>query len=333
MAVNRRITSSDVAREAGVSKWTVTRAFTPGASIAPESRERVLSAAEKLGYRPNLLARSLATKRTQQVAVLIDDFANPAKLPFLAQLTLALQNEETVMMLININQHHDHVDALLNADQRQVDAAILFGTDFRDVVLEENGGLSPRLPVFVLARESMTSSIPAVSCDSDIAIREICAHLVARGYRHPGFMTGPRTLSTALGRRRHFCKFWEDAGIPHVPILAAGNYERTAAMAALRKYLQATPETARIDVLMCENDALAMGAVDAARWEFGLRIPDDLAIVGFDGFEQTASPSYDLTTYQQPIVEMVDAIVAMALNRIPRESLKLRGSLLVRGST
>jgi LacI family transcriptional regulator len=97
----RKATASDVARAAGVSKWTVTRAFTPGASIAEDSRKRVLEAAERLSYRPNLLARSLATKSTQQVAVLVDDFANLHKLPFLEKLTAALQADGMVAMLIN----------------------------------------------------------------------------------------------------------------------------------------------------------------------------------------------------------------------------------------
>lgn len=332
-ASTRKITASDVAQAAGVSKWTVARAFTSGASIAPESRERVLRAAEKLGYRPNLLARSLAKNRTHQVAVLIDDFSNPAKLPFLASLSDALQNAGLLMVLININHHHDHVDALMNADQRQVDAAVLFGTDFRDVTLEERGNHGPHMPVFVLARESTIALIPAVTCDSGIAMREICEHLWQRGYRKPGFMTGPRTLSTALGRRRNFVKLWEDRGMAGIPIINAGSYDRMAAMTALQSYLHETPANERIDVLMCETDILAMGAADLVRNEFGLRIPDDLAIVGFDDYELVSAPSYDLTTYRQPIDEMVNALVGMILGKTPSGSLAIPGKLVIRRST
>lgn len=332
-ANTRKITASDVALEAGVSKWTVARAFTAGASIAPDSRERVLEAAEKLGYRPNLLARSLAKNRSNQVAVLIDDFANPAKLPFLEKLSDALQNAGLLMVLININHHHDHVDTLMNADQRQVDAAILFGTDFRDVALKERGLHGPHMPVFVMARESMIASIPAVTCDSAIAMREICEHMWQRGYRKPGFMTGPRTLSTALGRRRNFNLLWKSRGIAEIPVIDAGSYDRMAAMTALRRYLQETTVAERIDVLMCETDILAMGAADLARSEFGLKIPDDLAIVGFDDYELVSSPSYDLTTYRQPIDEMVNALVGMILGRTRPKSLALPGELMIRGST
>lgn len=332
-SATRRATASDVAKAAGVSKWTVTRAFTPGASIAPDSRERVMQAARALDYRPSLLARSLATNKTNQVAVLVDDFANPSKLPFLAQLTHALQAEGMVMVLVNINQHYTHLNALTNVDQRQVDAAILFGTDFKDMKLDEAGARRPALPLYVLARDSMIDTIPSVSCDSAVAMAEICAHLWQRGYRRPGFMTGPRTLSTALGRRRHFVAEWAARGVTDVPLLVTGSYDREAAIATLRDYLNQTPPEARVDVLMCENDALAMGAADLARSHFGLRVPQDLAILGFDDYEQVAAPCYDLTSYRQPIAGMVDALIAMIQGKAPQQSLALRGELILRGST
>src|SRR3954464_2329565 len=120
--MGRRATAKEVAQAAGVSKWTVIRAFTPGASITEETRAKVLKVAQKLNYSPNLLARSLATNLTNQVAVFVDDFGNPHKLPFLEKLTERLQAEGLIVMLININRYFDHVHALLNHNQQQVDA-------------------------------------------------------------------------------------------------------------------------------------------------------------------------------------------------------------------
>lgn len=329
----RRATAADVAIAAGVSKWTVTRAFTPGASIADASRERVLREAAKLGYRPNLLARSLATKTTNLVALLVDDFANAYKLPVLELLTQALQAEGMVAILININRRFDHVAAFLDAGQRQVDAVILLGTDFRDETFNDQAVPAAGPPLFVLARESTIAHIPSVSCDAPQSMEEINDHLWARGYRRPGFMSGPRTLSTVLGRKSCFSSFWQQRGIAEVAELPAGRYDRESAANALRHYLAATPAEERIDVLMCENDALAIGAVDVARYEFGLKIPEGLAIVGYDGHEMTAAPSFDLTTYQQPMEEMVEAIVAMLKGRLEPKSITLPGKLIVRGST
>jgi DNA-binding LacI/PurR family transcriptional regulator len=207
------------------------------------------------------------------------------------------------------------------------------GTDFRDAMLAQQGTPRPRLPLYVLARESMISTIPSVTCDSQIAMQEICDHLWERGYRRPGFMTGPRTLSTALGRRRHFLANWERRGVHGVPVIGAGSYDRDAAISVLRTYLSAATDADRIDVLMCENDALAMGAMDLVRSEFGLSIPRDLAIVGFDDYELVSSPSYELTTYRQPVDAMVEALMKMIRGDAEQASVAIPGQLCIRSTT
>jgi DNA-binding LacI/PurR family transcriptional regulator len=310
----------------------VIRAFTPGASITEESRAKVMAAAGQLNYRPNLLARSLATNLTHQVAILVDDFENPHKLPVLERLTLELQAEGLVAMLVNINDRFGHVHALLNAGQRQVDAVILFGTAFRNQTLQD-ARLEGAAPMFVLARDSQIPGVPAISCDATVAIEELCAHLYEQGYRRPGFMAGPQTLSTALGRRRSSITFWNRHGIERVPELLAKSYSMTSGAEAARHYLQETSTGDRIDVLMCENDALALGALDVLRSEFGLRVPQDIAVAGFDNIMFAGAPAYDLTTYEQPVEEMVKTTIEMVLGRRERETIQLRGSLIVRGST
>ncbi len=331
--MKRKPSSTDVAIAAGVSKWTVIRAFDPSASIAESSRARVLEEATKLGYRPNLLARSLATNRTNLVAVLVDDFVNFHKLPVLEMVTLALQAEGMAAVLININQRFDHLEALLNAGQRQVDAVILLGTAFRDETLQNRANLGTSPPLFVLARESTIDTIPSVHCDAETSMIEIGKHLWERGYRRPGYLSGPRTLSTALGRGRWFSVFWRTHDILDVPQLSAGSYDPQDAAAAMRKYLEVTPENERIDVLMCENDALAIGAIDVARHEFGVKVQKELAIVGYDGIAITAAPAYDITTYEQPMQQMVNKLMDMMKGRVESKSVALPGRLIVRGST
>ena len=143
--MGKRPTAKEVAEAAGVSKWTVIRAFTPGASIAEKSRAKVMAVAHELNYSPNLLARSLATNLTHQVAAFVDDFDNPHKLPLIAALTEIMQSEGLVVSVININTHFDHIHALLSADQRQIDAVLLCGTAFRDEMLTD-ARLGPGTP-------------------------------------------------------------------------------------------------------------------------------------------------------------------------------------------
>ncbi|RFZ81553.1 LacI family DNA-binding transcriptional regulator [Shinella sp. WSJ-2] len=331
--MRKRATAKEVADAAGVSKWTVIRAFTEGASITEESKRRVMEAATALNYSPNLLARSLAKNLTHQIAVFVDDFANPQKLPFLETLTERLQAEGLVAMLININTNFDHVHALLNADQRQVDAVVLFGTAFRNETLNDSRLGRGAPPMFVLARDSQIEGVPAVVCDAERALREIVDHLHARGYRRPGFMSGASALSTALKRRQHFLEVWKEKGVDTVASLSAERYSAQAGVAAIRAYMESTAPADRIDVLMCENDILALGAMDTLRGTYGLRVPEDMAVVGFDNYELGGAFAYGLTTYEQPKDEMIDVIMAMITGRQPAETVTLSGKLIVRTST
>lgn len=331
-AMTRRSTAEDVAIEAGVSRWTVNRAYVPGSNISERSRKRVMEVAERLGYRPNLLARSLNTKVTGQVAILVDDFTNLFKLQPLEKLTAALQAEDMVGLLIHIGQHFDHTRAFLHADQRQVDSIVLLGTGFQDDTLHEAlraGGPS----VYVLARESVHPDIPSIACDADVSMAEIVAHLASRGYRRPGFMSGARALSTGLGRQKFYAKYWRKHGVRKIHELSAGAYDYRAAEAVLQGYLNETPPEDRIDVLMCENDILAIGAYDVAQRGFGLRIPQDLAIVGYDGLDLAKMPMFNITSYEQPMDEMVATLMEMLKGRRPNQSVLLPGKFMVRGST
>jgi LacI family transcriptional regulator len=331
--MGRRATAQEVAKAAGVSKWTVIRAFKKGASISDENKRKVLKAARRLNYTPNLLARSLATNVTHQVAVFVDDFGNPEKMPFLEALTDRLQAEGLMAMLININNHFDHVHALLTANQRQVDAVILLGTGFRDETLRDGVGGRGTPPLFVLARDSAIKGVPAILCDAEVAMQEIGVHLHKRGYRRPIFMTGASAVSTALKREKHFMEFWARKGVRVKTPLKAAGYSASEGGEAIRSYLAETPVSRRADVLMCENDILALGALDVIRGEFGIRVPEEIAVVGFDNFNLGGTRAFGLTTYEQPIPEMIAATVAMIRGTRKRETVALRGQLIVRQST
>lgn len=126
MIKHHKATASDVAEKAGVSKWTVSRAFTPGASISDSARESVLAAAAELGYRPNLLARSLSQKRTHIIGVAIDEMKNPHSMMMLDMVTKQLQTRGYMALLLNITAGENYRAVMAMADQLQVDG-ILFG--------------------------------------------------------------------------------------------------------------------------------------------------------------------------------------------------------------
>ena len=298
------------------------------------SREKVLTAAKKLHYSPNLLARSLATNLTYQIAILVDDFTNPHKLPFLERLTAALQAEGRVASLININTANDHVTAMMHAEQRQVDAIILFGTAFRDDMLRDQRFSKAFPDLYVLARDSQTPAVTAINCDTDLAMAEICEHLASGGYTAPCFMSGPKSLSTALGRRQYFMDFWSRKLGRAIPEISSHEFSASSGSNAMRAFLESCRRDNRpVDLIMCENDILACGAKDVIAYEFGLRVPEDIAVVGFDNIELSGAPPYDLTTYEQPLDEMVHATILMLLGRMPKKPVTFPGKLVIRGST
>ena len=325
------VTADDVARKAGVSRWTVTRAFKQGASISPAKRELVLKAAEELDYAPDLLATSLASSRSGLVALLMDDFENPHKLPVLQHLTEALQGEGIASILLNINDAQTPAMALMNASQRRVEAAVLIGASFSDdIVASAMAGRKPEHLV-VFARESAVEGSVSISCDNDVAVREMTRFAVDHGYRRTLFVAGPKTLPTPLKRRDTFLQAMVEAGCPRPDLVHIGQYSQPDAKAAVLKELG--EGSTRPELIFCENDVMALGAIDAVRAR-GLRVPDDIGVMGFDNIAAAQSSAYDLTTYDQPLAAMVRRLIEVLNGEWAGTMQHLfPGELVVRGST
>lgn len=333
MQAARNATAQDVANLAGVSRWTVARAFKRDASISQKNLEKVLNAAKDLGYAPDLLASSLATNKTNLVALLIDDFDNPYKLPLLRHLTDALQQKGLAALVINIGEFHSPTDALLNASQRRVDAAILMGTGFSDELLSTALGAQRMKKMIVFARESSHERTISISCDNARAIREIVTHALERGFEKTAFLAGPITHSTSLLRKRTFVRELKRLGKPEPDIFSIPTYNRELARDAVHSYLDGLEADHYPDLMLCENDVMALGAIDAIRYDRGLSVPDDIAVIGFDNIDLCATPAYDLTSYHQPLEEMVHHLLNL-LDDIPpgEDVIRVPGKLVVRTS-
>ena len=159
-------------------------------------------------------------------------------------------------------------------------------------------------------------------------MRRIGEHLYAQGRRRPVFLYGPRHHSTALGRRRAMTAFWQDHGIEMGGILVPA-YDADSAGNALAGALAAG---LRPDALICENDILAIGAMERLRHDFALRIPEDIAVTGFDDIAMARLPSFALTTWRQPVEEMVARLVEFLTGQAVPQSLRLDGSFMLRKS-
>jgi LacI family transcriptional regulator len=246
----------------------------------------------------------------------------------------ALQAEGRIASLININATNDHFTAMMHVEQRQVDAIILFGSAFRDEMLRDKRFFKSFPDLYVLARDSQTEIVTAINCDTERAMREICDHLASGGYRSPCFMSGPKTLSTALGRRQYFMDYWSKRLGKEIPEISSERYSALSGSQSMRAFLELCQhEKKSIDLIMCDNDILAYGAKDVIVHEFGMHVPDEIAIAGFDNIELSGAHPYQITTYDQPHDEMISALVDMIVGRKPKKPVMFLGHLVVRQST
>ncbi len=327
------VTADHVAEAAGVSRWTVNRAFKKDASISPKTRSKVMEAAESLGYVPDLRAASLSSDRSNLVALLVDDFANPHKLVMMERLTRALRKKNWDTLLVNTLDRADTGHAILNASQRRVDAAILIGIQFDDEVLETALHARRFHKLIIFARTSRNPDTISIAVDDVAAMVTIAEYVLSRGYRRPMFLAGPRTHSAHLLRKETFLSYWHDhVGIePETAEVSA--YDPLLAEKVVTEVLSNRTRQDMPDILVCENDALAIGAIDVIRHKLGLRIPQDIAVTGFDDVPQCQSPNYRLTTYRQPLTEMAEYLVEVLESREGRDfSRAFTGSLVRRES-
>jgi LacI family transcriptional regulator, galactose operon repressor len=327
------VTADDVAAAAGVSRWTVGRAFRKDASISEKSRKKVLAAARSLGYAPDLLAASLASDRSNLVAILIDDFENPHKLIVLERLSRILRDEGWGTLLVNMRDESDAPSALLDASQRRVDAAVLNGTRFDDRIIRTALGARRVKKLIVFARVSESPNTISICCDDVAALREITSFVVERGYRSPLFVAGPDSYSAILRRKETFLKQWlrQRGSLP--PYIHVEQYSISLSYDRVLKALTGPHRDPLPDILVCENDALAIGAMDAIRYGLGLSVPRDIAVIGYDDVPLAALPTYNLTTWRQPIAEMATALVdVLRSDHEPGGDLFFAGEFVRRGS-
>lgn len=309
----RRPTSYDVARLAGVSQSAVSRCFRPGNSLSDDKRKVILKAAAKLGYEPNAFASSLITKRSNLVAVLISNLTNLYYPQVLTELTQRLDEQGIRVLLFALQNEGDAGEVLSQIWRYRVDGAIAAArlTPEQLAQFERH-----HVPVVLYNRNADNDAVPSVFCDSVGGERLLVDRLVESGHKRFAVISGPK--DSYVGNQRVEGALVRLAHHGFEAEVFPGRFDHESGADGLRA---AMAMDERPQALICANDLMAIGAIDAAREEFGLTIPDDLSIVGFDGVGPAAWPSYRLTTIRQPVRRMTQAAVTMLLERIANPEL------------
>lgn len=325
------VTSSMVARHAGVSQSAVSRTFTPGASISPATRAKVMAAAEALGYRPNAIARSLITNRSRMIAVVmayLDNLFYPGVLEALGR-RLAAENYH--LLLFTGFKDRDSDPLFDQIMQYRVDGIVLASTTLSSRLAGECARAG--IPVVLFNRTTASNDASSVTSQNREGGRLIADFLVAGGHRSFGFISGIESASTNRDRFIGFRDGLRAAGFDKIES-RRGNFNRADAATAARELLSLKH---RPQAIFAANDHMAMAAMDIARHEFGLSIPDDLSIVGYDDVGPAGWPSYGITSMTQPIEPMVEATVDILMGQIASRQIDVQhraiaGELVVRTS-
>lgn len=306
----RSVTSQQVAALAGVSQSAVSRCFSPQASIAPKTREKVLAAAKQLGYRPNSIARSLITRSSRTIAVVMSQLDNPFYAQMLDYAARLFQQHGYHLLLFMSNDEEQSASVMGDILQSQADGILMLAATLSSSLAEEC--VERSIPVVMINRTVVFEGVSQVASDNYHGGYWVGELLAKRGYQRIAFIAGLPESSTSSQRRLGFLTALADHG-RECWAEACGDYQFATAQAATRRLFAAAPFP---DAIFAANDHMAVAVIDTLRAEMGLRVPEDVGVVGFDNMPIAAWPSYQLTTVQQPLQAMVTEATTLLLAQI-----------------
>ena len=307
---NRRVTSYDVAQVAGVSQSAVSRCFKPGASVSKATYALVMKAAALLDYIPNAAARSLITRRSNMVALIITNQANLYYPELLAEVSQQVTARGKRVLLFTLQREADVDRVLADVWQYQVDGVIA-AARLSNVHIAEFA--RRRLPLVLFNRTMRDHSVNTVTCDHKEAGRMLASRLAAAGHRQFGIIGGNMDSSVASERRRGAVERIAELGLP-APVIVPGEYDYRSGALGLKAIIAELGSVP--DAIICSSDVMAIGCLDCARHELGLDVPGQLSVAGFDAVEPSNWISYNLTTLRQPMPKMAAAAAELLCARI-----------------
>ncbi len=302
------ITIYDVAREAGVSMATVSRVVNGNPNVKPTTRKKVLAAIERLGYRPNAVARGLASKKTTTVGVIIPDISSM----FFAELARGIEDIATMykynIILCNSDQRLEKELQLINTLlEKQVDGLLFMGAKIKEDHLQSLTTAS--VPVVLAATRDPDNVLPSVTIDHFQAAYDAVQALIRRGHKRIAMITGP--LTDPLGgimRYEGYKQALIDAGLsPDESLVANGDYRYESGLRKMNEFLRLN---ARPTAVFAASDEMAIGAIHAVQ-DAGMSVPDEMEVIGFDNVRLAEMVRPRLTTVVQPMYDI--GAVAMRL--------------------
>ena len=326
-------TSLDVARLAGVSQSAVSRVFTPGASVSQHTSDKVREAATKLGYRPNSLARAMVSGRSRIIGLVVAYLDNQFYPDALEKLSARLQGRGYhVLVFLTTRTQGDITNVIEEILDYQVDgiiaASVALSSDLSDRCRMAG------VPLVLFNRSQDDAAFSSVTSNNYAGGQKVAELLIAGGYQRIAYIAGWEGASTQRDREAGFTATLSDAGI-NLYARAVGDFRTDRARQATLSLFSSDEVP---DAVFVANDHMAFSVLDTLRYELGLRVPEDVSVIGYDDVLAASWPSYDLTTVRQSADQMVDQTVEILMQQINDGDITARrvqvdGPLVIRGST
>lgn len=307
------LTLEDIARLSGVSRSTVSRVINDDLKVKDDTRQKVQRVLNSYNFQPNLAARGLASGRTNVIGVVIPAgvstiFTDPYFPQLLQGISAVCNTREYSVMLWLAEPEYERRMVTRILHNGLVDGVVVASIPMNDPIV--NSLVESKMP-FVLIGRHPTMDVNSLDVDNVQSGRKATLHLVRLGYKRIATITGPQKQVAGYDRYQGYLKALQDSNYPIRPeLIMEGDFSEESGYSSMQRLLKFKP-----DAVFVASDSMAYGAVRAIR-EAGLRVPEDVAVVGFDDFPNSARMIPPLTTIRQPVMQMGSRAVDMLINLI-----------------
>jgi len=300
------ITLKDVAKKAGVSASAVSRTFTDGASVSDATRLKVETAAHALGYTPNALASSLTTGRTRLIGLVSNNFHNPIFLEVFDLFTRGLQERGLRPLLVNLSDETDPAHSVHMLQQYSVDGVVIASSTL--TLMFSQAFKDANIPVVhSFGRHTSSPQVHVVGIDNVESGKTAARELVSRGYKSVAFLGGPADATSTQDRMEGFNQEMKK----HKSVAVSHSFAEAYSFDAGRaEMLQLLAESSPAEAYFCGDDVLAIGVLSALH-DSGLKVPQDVGIIGLNDMEMSGWENINLTTIKQPIEQIISSSIEL----------------------
>ncbi|GAB3902532.1 LacI family DNA-binding transcriptional regulator [Mucilaginibacter boryungensis] len=328
--LKKNYTSQDVAEVAGVSQSTVSRVFAGNTNVSDKKRKKILEVAEQLDYKPNAQARSLITRKTMMVGIIMRNMRDPFYSAVLEIFHTRLSPLGYQLIFINSENEEIQESEIAKLLEYNVEGVIVTDALLSPAAAKKLKRYDIVSILFNRYTENLDSS--AVYCDNYLAAKQIATYLVEQGHKSFAFISGPAHTSTTIDRLKGFKEVLNERNITDL-IIESGTYTYESGFKAAQELVM---RNKNIDCIFCGSDIIALGVMDAVRL-VGLKIPEDISVVGFDNIRMLGWVPYPLTTWEQPLEDMVTSTVDLLIKEINDKNAKpqvivMKGHLVIRNT-